>query len=422
MADVTTTEQPPTDLTTVHDPEALGLDPARLRRVDALLTRYVDEGLLPGWQLAITRHGRLAHLTSHGHRDVEAGLPVTENTIFRIYSMTKVVTCVAALALWEQGAFQLNDPVTRFIPSFEALRVWRGGSTLKPDTEPLVEPMRVWHLFAHTSGLTYGFLNAHCVDALYRDAGLDLTVPDDLDLAGVCDRLARLPLLFQPGTEWNYGMSTDVLGRVVEVAAGRPLADVIQDVVLDPLGMVDTCWHVPSDRRERLAALYVPTPGTRQALRWDVLGDAAATPPTATLGGGGLCSTTADYLRFAGMLARRGELDGTRILAPTTVDYMASNHLPDHQDLETFGRRLFSETTFDGVGFGLGVMVVIDPQKAKVPYSLGEFGWGGAASTVFAVDPVLDLTFVFMTQLLPSDTHPIRSQLRPLIHAAVLDA
>ena len=302
--------------------------------------------------------------------------------------------------------------------------MWRGGSTtLKPETEPVTETMRIWHLFTHTSGLTYGFMNAHSVDALYRNAGLDLGVPEGLDLAGVCDdRLAELPLLFQPGAEWNYGMSTDVLGRVVEVVAGRPLADVVQDLVLDPLRMVDTGWFVPPERHDRLAALYVPTPGTRQALRWDPLGDAAKVEPTATLGGGGLCSTTADYLRFAAMLARRGELDGVRVLAPSTVDYMASNHLPGNADLSSFGRQLFSETTLDGVGFGLGVSVAIDPVKAKVPYSVGEFGWGGAASTVFTVDPVLDLTAVFMTQLLPSDTHPIRAQLRQLVHAAIVGA
>ena len=314
---MTTTADPQsatTDLTTVHDPAELGFDPARLQRIDAVLGRYVDDGLLPGWQLAITRHGRLAHHRSVGRCDVEAALDIADDTIFRIYSMTKVVTAVTALALWEQGAFDLNDPVARFIPSFGEQRVWRGGSTTRPQTEPVTEPMRIWHLFTHTSGLTYGFLNAHPVDALYRQAGLDLQVGDDLDLAALCDRLAGLPLLFQPGTEWNYGMSTDVLGRVVEVAAGRPFAEVMQDVVLDPLGMTDTCWFVGPDRADRLAALYVPTPGTGLALRWDPLGTAATRAPSATLGGGGLCSTTADYLRFAAMLARRGELDGVRVL------------------------------------------------------------------------------------------------------------
>ena len=285
--------------------------------------------------------------------------------------------------------------------------------------------MRVWHLFTHMSGLTYGFLNAHPVDALYRAGGFEWGTPPDLDLAGVCDRLATFPLLFQPGTEWNYGYSNDVLGRVVEVATGRPFADVVQDTVLDPLGMTETTWFVPETE---------PRP-TRGAVRADARvgprrrhGDPLRRPGCrrdrhrrqATMGGQGLCGTTADYLRFMAMLAGRGELDGVRIVAPHSVDYMASNHLPGGQDLAQFGRPLFAETTFDGVGFGLGVSVVTDPVKSKVPYSRGEFGWGGAASTTFWIDPVYDITAVFMTQLMPSDTLPIRPQLRQLVKAALV--
>jgi CubicO group peptidase (beta-lactamase class C family) len=284
--------------------------------------------------------------------------------------------------------------------------------------------MRVWHLFTHMSGLTYGFLNAHTVDGLYRAGGFEWATPPDLDLAGVCDRLATYPLLFQPGTEWNYGYSNDVLGRVVEVAAGRPFADIVQDTVLDPLGMTETGWFVPEAKHGRLAALYVPMPGSGPgsgaAIRYDALGDFAKAPPKAAMGGQGLCGTTGDYLRFMAMLAGRGELDGVRIVAPHTIDYMASNHLPGGQDLAQFGRPLFAETTFNGVGFGLGVSVVTDPVKSKAAYSLGEFGWGGAASTTFWIDPVFDITAVFMTQLMPSDTLPIRPQLRQLIKAALV--
>jgi CubicO group peptidase (beta-lactamase class C family) len=409
-----------TDTSSDLRPAELGLDPARLAHLDGFLAGYVERGLLPGFQIAVTRHGRLAHFTSHGLRDVEAGLPVTDDTIWRLYSMTKPITAVAALQLWERGAFLLNDPVADFIPSFADTKVWRGGTLDKPALEPVTEPMRIWHLFTHMSGLAYGFTNVHPVDALYRRAGFEWGVPKDLDLAGVCDVLATLPLQFQPGTEWNYSMSTDVLGRVVEVVAGRPLAEVIQTDVLDPLRMVDTSWHAPDDKLDRLAALYIPTPGTRQAMRYDTMGDAARKPPSATLGGGGLVGTTGDYLRFAGMLANRGELDGRRLLAPHTVDFMARNHLPGGADLGSIGRPLFSETTYDGIGFGLGVSVAVDPVQAKVAYSPGEFGWGGAASTTFWVDPVLDMTVVFMTQLLPSDTHPLRPQLRSLVKAAVL--
>jgi len=403
------------------DPAEVGFDKDRLDRVDAHLRRYVENRRLPGWLLAVSRHGQLAHLSTYGHRDLEAGLPVESDTIWRIYSMTKPITAVAAMVLWEQGGFELNDLVRHHVPSFEGLRVWRGGTTVRPETEPVTEELRVWHLFTHTSGLTYGFMHAHPVDALYRQSGFEWGVPADLDLAGVCETLARLPLLFQPGTEWNYGMSTDVLGMVVESAAGVPFADFVQANVLDPLEMDDTVWSVPDDRADRLAALYIPTPGTGEVLRYDKMGAPARTAPTATLGGGGLCSTAADYVRFAEMLRRRGELDGVRILAPGTVDYMTTNHLPGNADLSTFGRPLFSETTYDGVGFGLGVSVTVDPVAAKVPGSAGDHGWGGAASTAYWVDPVRDLSVVFMTQLLPSNSLPIRSQLKQLVHAAIVD-
>ncbi len=402
------------------DPVEVGLDAARLARLDAHFARYVDDGRLPGWLVAVARHGRLAHVATYGHRDVEAGLPVETDTIWRIYSMTKPITAVAALILWEEGGFELSDPVRRYVPSFGDVRVWRGGSAVRPETEPLTEEMRIWHLFTHTSGLTYGFMQAHPVDALYRQAGFEWAVPDGLDLAGMCDRLAGLPLLFQPGREWNYGMSTDVLGMVVEAAAGMPFAEFVQRRVLDPLGMNETTWFVGPERAERLAALYVPTPGTGAIMRYDGMGAAALEEPPATLGGGGLCSTAGDYLRFADMLRRRGELDGVRLLAPGTVDYMASNHLPGGADLSAFGRRLFSETTFDGVGFGLGVSVHLDPVKAKVPGSVGAHGWGGAASTNYWVDPRQDLCVLFMTQLLPSDSLPLRSQLRQLVYAALV--
>ena len=402
------------------DPGAVGLDAARLDRLDRHFARYVDDGLLPGWLVAVSRHGQLAHVSTYGQRDLEAGLPVETDTIWRIYSMTKPITAVAALVLWEQGGFELNDLVSRYIPSFGATRAWRGGSAVRPETEAVTQDMRMWHLFSHTSGLTYGFMQTHPVDALYRQAGFEWGNPDGLDLAGVCDRVAELPLAFQPGTEWNYGMSIDVLGRAVEAIAGVPLADFVQEHVLDPLGLGDTVWHVPAERADRLAALYVPTPGVGTAMRYDAMGAAALTPPAATMGGGGLCGTAGDYVRFAEMLRGRGELDGVRVLAPKTVELMASNHLPGGADLTAFGRPLFSETTFDGVGFGLGVSVTIDPVTAKVPGSIGDFGWGGAASTAFWVDPVQDMSVVFMTQLLPSSSYPLRSQLRQLVHSAIV--
>jgi CubicO group peptidase (beta-lactamase class C family) len=393
----------------IEAPEA-GFDPARLQRIGARLRRYVDDGLLPGWTFVLARDGQVVLVESYGERDIEAGAPIDPDTIFRAYSMTKPITSVAALMLWEEGAFELKDPVAKFVPSFADARVWRGGTFLKPVTDPIVEPMAIWHLLTHTSGLTYGFVASHSVDELYRRA----------DLAAVCDHLAALPLLFQPGAEWAYSHATDVLGRVVEVASGLPLDQFFTERIFRPLGMVDTAFSVPESEQGRLAALYTPDPVTLQARRLDTMGRNAVEVPTFLSGGGGLVTTAADYHRFAQMLANRGELDGVRLLGSRTVRYMASNHLPDGADLSAFGRPLFAETTFDGVGFGLGVSVTIDPVKAKVPGSVGEFGWGGAASTAFWVDPIEDMSAVFLTQLLPSSTHPLRSQLKLLVHQALV--
>jgi CubicO group peptidase (beta-lactamase class C family) len=408
------------DLTVTVDPADAGFDRDRLTRLDRHFRRYVDDGRLAGWQLALTRGGELVHHVTSGHRDRERSLPVEPDTVWRIYSMTKPITSVAALTLWEEGAFELHDPVSRFLPAFGAARVWRGGTWAKPLLDPMTEPMEMWHLLSHTAGLTYGFMYSHPVDELYRKAGFEWGTPSSADLAELCDQLAELPLLYQPGAEWAYSMSIDVLGRVLEVITGQPLDEVLRTRVLDPLGMVDTAFHVPEADAGRLAALYGAHPSTGGAIPLDAAGRAALTPPAAFLGGGGLVSTAADYLRFAEMLRRGGDLDGVRVLSPRTVAYAASNHLPGGADLTAFGRPLFSETTFDGVGFGLVGSVTIDPVTAKVPGSRGDFGWGGAASTTFWVDPVLDLTCVFMTQLLPSSTHPIRSQLKQLVHQAIV--
>ena len=404
------------------DPAAVGLDAARLERIGARLRTYVDSGLLPGWSVAVSRRGRVAYVDHYGLRDVEAALPVEGDTIFRIYSMTKPITAVAAMMLWEEGAFELHDPVSRFIPSFADFEVWKGGTATAPLTRPLMSPMEVWHVLTHTSGLTYGFLHSHPVDELYRVAGYEWGVPEGKDLAAVCDHLTTLPLLFQPGAEWNYSMATDVVGRIVEVVSGMALDEFFRTRIFEPLAMTDTGFAVPAGSLDRLAALYVPTPGTKRPFRHDAMGNRALKQPVFLGGGGGLVSTMHDYHRFQQMLASGGLApDGSRLLSPRTISFMASNHLPGGGDLTTVGRPLFAETTFDGVGFGLGVSVTLDPVAAKVPGSVGDYGWGGAASTWMMVDPVEDLTALFMTQLLPSSTHPLRSQLKPLIHHAIID-
>jgi CubicO group peptidase (beta-lactamase class C family) len=404
------------------DPAEMGVDPARLERLDRHFRRYVDDGRLPGWLIAVVRHGRVVHLGTAGRRDIEADLPVEPDTLWRIYSMTKPITSVAAMMLWEEGAFELKDPVARFIPSFADTRVWNGGNALKPVTVPQIEPMRIWHLLTHTAGLTYGFHHAHSVDRLYREAGFEWGSPSGLDLEGVCDAWAAMPLLFQPGSEWNYSVATDVLGRVVEVASGQSLDAFLAERILGPLGMHDTSFALRDGDVERLAALYSPDPETGMAARNEVLGQAAFAPPAFLSGGGGLLSTAHDYLRFVRMLLGGGELDGVRLVGPRTVAYMGRNHLPGGADLEAFGRQLFSESAFDGIGFGLGFSVVVDPAAGKVPSSLGELAWGGAASTAFYVDPLEDLGAIFLTQLLPSSTHAgIRPQLRQLVAQALVD-
>lgn len=403
------------------EPAELGFDATRLERIDRHFGGYVEDGRLCGWLLVVSRHGRIAHVAAAGLRDAEAGAPVRDDTVWRLYSMTKPIVSVAAMGLWEEGAFELKDPVSRWIPAFANARVWTGGSSLKPVTEPLTEPLRMWHLLTHTSGLTYGFHYSHPVDAIYRANGFDWGTPPGVDLEACCEAWAAMPLLFQPGREWNYSVATDVLGRVVEVIAGRPLDAVLAERVLDPLGMAETGFFAGDELAPRLAALYSPDPSTGVALRNDALGAGALRRPDCLSGGGGLVSTAADYHRFARMLLGGGELDGTRLLAPRTLRYMGSNHLPGGADLEQVGRPLFSETTFDGVGFGLGFSVLLDPVANRVPGSPGELAWGGAASTAFWVDPALDVSVLFFTQLLPSSAHPLRPQLRQLVYQALLD-
>ncbi|KDN22942.1 serine hydrolase domain-containing protein [Amycolatopsis rifamycinica] len=400
------------------DPAEAGFDAARLSRIDAHCDRYVEDGRLPGWLAVVSRHGRIVHVGRGGCRDVEGSLPVETDTLWRIFSMTKPITSVAAMMLAEEGLLELDDPISRWLPEFASPRVYVKGSALAPSTEPATEPIRVWHLLTHTAGLTYGFHHGHPVDAIYRAAGFEWGTPPGLDLASCCERWASLPLLFQPGTEWNYSIATDVLGRLVEVVSGLPLDEFFATRIFTPLGMTDTGFLASSPAR--LAAMYVRDPASGRAVRNDAFGRLGTVTPDCLSGGGGLVSSAPDYWRFTEMLLRGGELDGVRLLSPRTVTLMASNHLPGHVDLEQFGRPLFAEMPFDGHGFGLGFSVLEDPVKARTLSSAGEFAWGGAASTAFWVDPDEDLTVGFYTQLLPSSTYRLRPQLRQLVYQALV--
>ena len=398
-----------------------GFDAGRLARIDRHFAGYVEDGRLPGWLVLVARRGRIVHLATCGQRDLEAGLPVEADTRFRIYSMTKPITSVAAMMLYEEGAFALKDPVSRYIPSFADVAVYHGGPASDPVTIPATQPVRLWHLLTHTAGLTYGFHYAHPVDAAYRAAGFEWVAPEGRGLAECCDLWAGLPLLFEPGSEWNYSVATDVLGRVIEVVSGQPLDRFLSDRIFGPLGMHATGFWVEGPAAGKLAALYSPAPGGGPAVRNDQLGERALRRPACLAGGGGLVSTGADYHRFTQALVGGGELDGVRLLGTRTLRYMTRNHLPGGADLETFGRRLFAETTFDGVGFGLGFAVLLDPVANKVLSTPGELAWGGAASTFFWVDRAEQLTAIFLTQLLPSSTYPLRSELRQLVYQALVD-
>ena len=402
------------------DPIEVGFDQARLATLDAHFARYVDAGKLAGWQIVVARRGEIAHASVYGSRDLEAGLPVAPDTLWRIYSMTKPITSVAAMMLFEEGRLELTDEVSRWLPEFADVRVYEKGSALRPYTVPAVEPIRVWHLLTHTAGLTYGFHQTSVVDALYRAAGFDLVPTPGQDLATATRALATLPLLFQPGTAWGYGVSTDVLGRLIEVVSGQSLDEFLADRVFGPLKMTDARWWVDETDASRLAALYTANPQTGQATRFDYLGAAALREPAHLSGGGGLICSAADYHRFSQMLVRGGELDGVRLLGSRTVRFMTRNHLPAGKDLGELSTGGITDTILDGIGFGLGFAVVDNPVPSRTPTTEGSYYWGGLASTAFWVDPAEDLTVLLFTQLMPSSTYPLRPQLRQLVYSALV--
>jgi CubicO group peptidase (beta-lactamase class C family) len=400
--------------------KSAGFSKERLGRIETLLQqKYIGPGRMPCAQVLVARNGETIHQTVLGQRDVERGAALTEDTVYRIYSMTKPVTCVALMTLVEQGLIALDDPVAKHIPAWKDLGVYSAG--LGPYlTTPPTRPMQVADLLRHTSGLTYGFQTRTNIDAAYRKLKV-AEMHADTDLDGMIAQLAKLPLEFSPGEAWNYSVSTDVVGYLVQKIAGKPLSQVLQERIFDPLKMTETGFFVREDQKARFAACYNATPEGGLKLQDDPTKSPYLAPPALESGGGGLVSTAADYMRFANMLVNGGELEGARIVSPMTVRLMASNHLPGDKDLTELSRSLFSESTNAGVGFGLGFAVVFDPPKTLVPCSKGEFYWGGAASTAFWVDPVEKVTAVFMTQLLPSSTYPIRRELRTLVYSALME-
>ena len=396
---------------------SLGFDADRLARIDRFLAeRYVDPGLLPCAQLLVARRGELVHRTVLGHASLEKKQRLADDTIFRIYSMTKPVTSVAFMMLVEEGRIAIDDPVAKWIPSWRDQAVYRSGMPGAFVTRPVDAPMRVLDLLRHTSGLTYGFQLRTNVDAAYRALKADAFESENLE--AFVDKLGRLPLEFSPGTAWNYSVSTDVVGHLVSVVSGVPFDDFVRTRIVQPLGMRDTDFHVPEAKAARFADCYVKSAAGKLEPAPPV---DFSKPPRAPSGGGGLVSTAADYLRFCELLRRGGELDGVRLLGPKTLRLMRANHLPGGRDLADISISMFSEAMFQGVGFGLGFAMTTDPVRCGVVSSPGEFWWGGMASTAFWVDPVEDICVVFLTQLIPSSTYPIRRELRTLINAAIVE-
>ena len=399
-------------------PEEVGLCSKRIERVAAWMRAQVADGRLAGIEVMIDRRGRTAFHRCHGKADIGRDVDATPDTIYRIYSMTKALTSVAAMMLYEEGRFQLDDPIARYLPEFTGLRVFTGGGYGAVMTEPARRDITFRDLLTHTSGLTYGFMHATPVDAMYRAQKIELPGAEE-PLADMVSRLARVPLIAQPGAEWNYSIATDVLGHLVAVIAGQPFDVFLRERILRPLGMADTDFHVPAGKVGRFAASYQKGPDGRPQPIDDPETSRFLTPPAAPSGGGGLVGTARDYMRFCRMLLAGGAHGAERLLGRKTIELMTMNHLDG--DMAAMGQPRFAESNYHGIGFGLGFSVVLDPARAQILGSTGECAWGGMASTAFWIDPTEDLAVVMMTQLVPSSTYPIRRELRVLTNQAIVE-
>jgi CubicO group peptidase (beta-lactamase class C family) len=400
--------------------ESQGFDDARLARIPEFLkARYLDSGRLPNAQLLVAREGEVVHFSSQGAAR-EGGAQIDETSLFRIASMTKPVTSLAFMMLVEQCKVGLDTPVASILPEFVNLGVYNGGGAGMPFlTKPLASPLLMVDLLRHTSGLTYSFQQRGNVDAAYRETKLE-NWWDNLTLEESVAVLGGIPLEFSPGEAWNYSVSTDVLGLVIERVSGQPLDEFFAEHILGPLGMHDTFFTVPADKLDRLTDCYTLAPGKGRVMFDRGAESLWATRQRNISGGGGLVSTALDYHRFNTMLLNGGVLDGVRLVSPKTIQLMTANHLPGGGDLAGMSRSLFSESTNAGVGFGLGFAVTMDPAKTLIPGSAGEYYWGGMFSTAFFVDPVERISMVFMTQVSPSTAFPIRRELKTLIYSALI--
>jgi len=402
------------------EPAEVGLNAERLAAIPAFYQKaYIDSGKLPCMATLVSRNGQVVHEGYIGATEIGGDTAINADTIFRIYSMTKPITSVAAMMLHEEGIIRLDDAVAKYIPEFADIEVWDGGNLKDYKTRKPDRVMTVRDLFTHTSGITYGFLFQNEVDALYRREKIGRA---DQTLEQMCVELAKLPLAFSPGDKWNYGHSIDVLGRVIEVASGTALDVFLRERIFEPLGMVDTDFFVPEDKLGRLMACYTKDPITGETTMSDGAGAASklyCQQPAMLNAGGGLVSTLADYHRFCMMLLHGGTFEGQRLLSPKTIEFMRLNHLPDGKTIKDMGDKTFSEARMEGNGFGLGGSVVTNVADTLTPGSLGTFSWGGLANTFFWIDYEEELIAIQATQMIPSGCYPLRPQFQQLVYAAI---
>jgi CubicO group peptidase (beta-lactamase class C family) len=411
--------------------ESVGMSSKRLELIDRVMTeRYVDGGFLNGIHTQVFRGGELVHNGMSGMMDIERKKAWREDAIVRIYSMTKPITAVALMMLAEEGKIGLDDAVVTHIPSWKNLRVYASGMPSLVEntagqfiTTPCERPMKVVDLVTHTAGLTYGFMSRTAVDAEYRRLKIgDFQTPGGLD--AFIDELSKVPLDFSPGTQWNYSVSIDVMGYLVQKLSGQTFGEFLRTRLFEPLGMNDTSFSVPSSKLDRFASCYMPKQGGGLKLQDDAGKSTYAEPPKLESGGGGLVSTAHDYMRFCRMMLGGGTLDGVQILSPKTVQLFGINLLPDNKLLSDMSAAItFSEAGYNGIGFSIGCGVTMDPAITRLPGTPGEFFWGGAASTAFWIDPVEDLAVVFMTQVMGTDARlTLRRDLRTLVYSAMTES
>ena len=400
---------------------ATGISIDALARLDQhLISRYIGPEKIAGCLTLVARRGEIAYLSALGQMDRERNKLMATDTIFRFYSMTKPITSVALMQLHEQGMFQLTDPVSRFIPQWRDLQVLTGGEWPNFSTRPADRPMSMRDVLSHQSGLTYGFMEGGLELAYNKADVYSAGTMRGRDLQSMVDRLADLPLKFSPGDNWNYGVSTDVCGYLVQTISGQRFDQYLQEQIFDPLGMVDTGFSVSEEQQPRFAANYERGPDKQLRLLDDPATSNYCEEQTFYSGGGGLVSTANDYYRFCQALLNGGELEGTRILGPKTIELMTLNHLPGGADLSDCALGSFSETANDGIGFGLGFAVLVDLARTQNVGSIGEYYWGGAASTIFWIDPAEDMIVIFLTQFMPSGTFNFRGQIKQILYPGLV--